>query len=119
VGPAIRKAIANAKLNIIEVKQGCGSWECGCGTTHSIPFKVTGKSGSVRVTLVPAPKGIELVASDVIKKILRIAGIKDVWVSTSGETRTKVNSANATFEALKKISMVKRAPIQEGPKAAD
>src|SRR3990170_8890078 len=29
VGPAIRKAIDNAKLNMIEVRRGCGSWECG------------------------------------------------------------------------------------------
>ncbi len=107
VGPAIRKAITAAKLNMIEVKEGCGSWECGCGTNHSVPYKVTGASGSVRVTLMPAPKGIGLVASDIIKKILRIAGIKDAWVSTSGNTRTKVNTANATFDALKQISMVK------------
>ncbi|MFQ5800365.1 MAG: 30S ribosomal protein S5 [Candidatus Hydrothermarchaeales archaeon] len=120
VGPAIRKAIVNAKLNMIEVKQGCGSWECGCGTSHSVPFKVTGRSGSVRVTLMPAPKGIGLVASDVIKKILRIAGIKDVWVSTSGDTRTKVNAANATYDALKRISTVKiPSPQKEEEKAAD
>jgi len=107
VGPAIRKAIANAKMNMIEVKQGCGSWECICGASHSVPYKVTGGSGSVRVTLMPAPKGIGLVASDVIKKILRIAGIKDAWVSTAGNTRTKVNTSNATFDALRQISLVK------------
>ncbi|MFV2040839.1 MAG: 30S ribosomal protein S5 [Candidatus Hydrothermarchaeales archaeon] len=107
VGPAIRKAIASAKMNMIEVKQGCGSWECICGASHSVPFKVTGDSGSVRVTLMPAPKGIGLVASDVIKKILRIAGIKDAWVSTAGNTRTKVNTSNATFDALRQISLVK------------
>ncbi len=107
VGPAIRKAIASAKMNMIEVKQGCGSWECICGASHSVPFKVTGDSGSVRVTLMPAPKGIGLVASDVIKKILRISGIKDAWVSTAGNTRTKVNTSNATFDALRQISLVK------------
>ncbi len=107
VGPAIRKAIASAKMNMIEVKQGCGSWECICGASHSVPFKVTGDSGSVRVTLMPAPKGIGLVASDVIKKILRTAGIKDAWVSTAGNTRTKVNTSNATFDALRRVSLVK------------
>ncbi len=118
VGPAIRKAIANAKLNIIDVKQACGSWECLCGTAHSLPFKVTGSSGSVRVSLLPAPKGIGLVGSDVTKKILRMAGIKDVWVKTSGNTRTKVNTANATYEALKRLSSVKIPPESEGEKAA-
>jgi small subunit ribosomal protein S5 len=107
VGPAIRKAIVAAKLNIIQVKKGCGSWECICGASHSVPYKVTGSSGSVRVTLMPAPKGLGIVGSDVIKKILRIAGIDDVWVKTSGSTRTKVNAANATYDALKQVSRVK------------
>ena len=31
VGPAIRKAIDNAKINMVRVKRGCGSWECACG----------------------------------------------------------------------------------------
>ncbi len=107
VGPAIRKSITSAKLNMIEVGKGCGSWECLCETNHSVPFKVTGRSGSVRVSLLPAPKGIGLVGSDVVKRILRIAGIRDVWVKTSGNTRTKVNAANATFNALKGINAAK------------
>ena len=32
VGPSIKKAIDNAKLNMIEIKRGCGSWQCGCRT---------------------------------------------------------------------------------------
>src|SRR3990172_322621 len=60
VGPAIRRAIEEAKTNVIEVRRGCGSWECGCGTPHTVPFEVTGRSGSVRVTLKPAPRGIGL-----------------------------------------------------------
>jgi small subunit ribosomal protein S5 len=36
VGPAIRKGIKDAKLNMIEVRRGCGSWECGCGTPHTV-----------------------------------------------------------------------------------
>ena len=38
VGSSIRKAIENAKSNIIEIKRGCGSWECGCGKAHTVPF---------------------------------------------------------------------------------
>src|SRR5690606_32161109 len=57
VGPTIRKAIDNAKLNMIEIKRGCGSWECGCGTAHSLPMTVVGKCGSVEVTLRSAPRG--------------------------------------------------------------
>ncbi|MEA1944522.1 MAG: 30S ribosomal protein S5, partial [Euryarchaeota archaeon] len=46
-GPAIRKSIANAKLHVIGIKRGCGSWECGCSDPHSVPFLVSGKAGSV------------------------------------------------------------------------
>jgi small subunit ribosomal protein S5 len=98
---AIQKAITNAKLNITPVRRGCGSWECTCGEPHSVPFTVTGKSGSVRVTLKPAPRGTGLVAGDVAKAVLRYAGVKDVWTHTEGETRTTHNFAKATLEALK------------------
>ncbi len=53
VGIAIRKAIDYAKMNIIEIKRGCGSWECRCRRPHSIPFAVEGKEGSVKVKLMP------------------------------------------------------------------
>lgn len=98
---AIEKAVRNAKLNIIPVRRGCGSWECLCGEPHSLPFKVEGKSGSVRIQLLPAPKGVGLVASDVAKIVLRLAGIKDVWTRSFGETRTTHNMAKAVYNALK------------------
>lgn len=107
VGPAIKKAIDNAKLNIIEIRRGCGSWECGCWTPHSLPFEVTGKSGSTIVTLKPAPRGVSLAAGDTAKQILRLAGIKDAWVSTKGQTRTTINFAKATFDALRKTVRTK------------
>lgn len=97
---AIEKAIINAKLNIAPVRRGCGSWECMCGTPHSVSFTVSGKSGSVRMTLYPAPKGTGLVAGDIAKVVLRMAGIKDVWSKTLGETRTTYNFARATYNAL-------------------
>jgi len=98
---AIQKAITNAKLNITPVRRGCGSWECMCGEAHSVPFTVTGKSGSVEITLYPAPRGTGLVAGDVAKVVLRMAGISDVWTKTLGETRTTLNFAKATYNALK------------------
>lgn len=101
VGPTIRKSIDNAKVNIIEVKRGCGSWECGCGTPHSFPFTVSGKEGSVEVTFKPAPRGIALAVGDVTKPILKLAGIKDAWAFTKGHTKTTTNYASAAFEALK------------------
>lgn len=100
VGSSIRKAIDNAKLNMIELRRGCGSWQCGCGQPHTVPFAVTGKSGSVEVTFKPAPQGIGLATGDVAKKILTLAGIKDCWAFTRGQTQTVVNYAKAVFDAL-------------------
>lgn len=99
---AIRKGIEKAKLNVIRIKRGCGSWECGCGTEHSVPYKIAGKSGSVKVELMPAPRGVGLVAENEAKKILKLAGIKDVWVKTYGNTGMRINLVNALFEALRK-----------------
>lgn len=107
VGPAIRKAIRVAKLNMTEVTKGCGSWECACGEEHSLPFEVTGRAGSVRVTIMPAPKGLGLATGEVSKKVLQLAGVKDVWSRASGQTKTTVNTAKATFDALRKTSLMK------------
>lgn len=107
VGPAIRKAVDNAKFNIVKVRRGCGDWGCVCGREHTVPFKVSGKSGSVRVTLIPAPGGVGLAIGNVGKTILGLAGIYDVWSQTMGQTQTTINFANAVFDALKQLSRVK------------
>ncbi|MFQ5892011.1 MAG: 30S ribosomal protein S5 [Candidatus Methanofastidiosia archaeon] len=104
VGPAIRKAIDNAKLNLIQVRRGCGSWECACKMPHTIPFKVTGRSSSVTVTLKPAPRGLGLAIGEVGKKILQMAGIRDIWSESRGQTQTKMNFAKAVFDALLKVN---------------
>ncbi len=101
VGPAIRKAIDKAKLSVIPVLRGCGSGECGCGGTHSIPFRVEGKCGSVRIELIPAPAGVGLACADKVKQVLKLCGIEDIWSKTFGDTRTSENLVKATFEALK------------------
>ncbi len=103
VGSAIRKAVKQAKLNVMEVPMGCGSWECGCNAKHSIPIAKKGKCGSVEITLYPAPKGVGIAASEIPKKILSLAGIQDIWVQTRGKTRTSINLAGATYDALKRL----------------
>jgi len=103
---AIEKGIRLAKLNLYPIRRGCGSWECDCGEAHTLPFKVTGKAGSVIVTLIPGPQGLGLVAGDTAKQVLRLAGIKDCWSNTRGKTTTTVSFASATFEALKKTMAV-------------
>ncbi|TRM74739.1 30S ribosomal protein S5 [Sulfolobus sp. B5] len=97
---AIQKAIRDAKMNIIPVRRGCGSWQCTCGEPHSLPFKVVGKDGSVRIELLPAPKGTGLVVGSKLKILLTYAGIKDAWSITKGETRTTENFIRAGYNAL-------------------
>ncbi|MGC8505921.1 MAG: 30S ribosomal protein S5 [Thermoplasmata archaeon] len=108
--PAIRKAVNNAKMHIMEVKRGCGSWECGCGRAHTLPFEVSGSSGSVRVTLKPAPRGVGRAVGDIAKIILEMAGIEDAWGFAKGHTKTTVNYALATFDALVQTSKIKVNP---------
>lgn len=114
---AIEKAMEKAKLSIMPVKKGCGSWECACGEGHSIPLQIEGKRGSVRVVLKPAPKGVGLVVSNEAKKIMRLAGIKDIWSKSFGETHSRINYVDAIYKAFKKINsmrlMVEETKSQE------
>jgi len=102
VRTAIEKAAIDARLKIVPVRRGCGSWECGCGKSHSAPFQVEGKCGGVRIIIIPGPRGLGLVASEVAKVILGLAGIKDCWIRSYGSTRTVPSFAYAVFDALKK-----------------
>ena len=110
VPKAMQKAVRNAKLNIIAILRGCGSWECACGQPHSIPYKVIGKRGSVRIHLLPAPVGVGLVASDEAKKVFRLAGIKDIWMQSFGQTRRRINFIGAIYDALKRLSSIRVHP---------
>ena len=110
VGSAIQKAIGIAKLNIIDVSRGCGSWECGCGEPHTVSLRTTGKAGSVEVELLPAPRGLGLAGGETVRNILELAGIEDAWTRSSGQTRTTVNFAKATFRALENTA---RARVPE------
>ncbi|MBN2111517.1 30S ribosomal protein S5 [Candidatus Woesearchaeota archaeon] len=105
--PSREKAIRNAKLGIFKIRRGCGSWQCGCKKPHSIPFKVTGKCGSVKITLMPAPKGKGLCVESECGKVLKFAGIKDIWSETSGQTGSKGNLIKACEKALKQLIAIK------------
>ena len=104
VASTIRKAIDKAKLNLVRVMRGNGSWESSEGPGTSVPFKVTGHSGSTRVTLMPAPAGKGLVIGDYGRRVLDLAGITDVWSRSAGQTRTTINFARATFNALVELN---------------
>ena len=104
VSNAIQKAIVAAKLNLISVQRGNGSWESSAGPGTSVPIKVNGRSASTRVTLMPAAKGKGLVIGETGKKVLELAGVTDVLSRTKGQTRTTINYAAATFNALKTLN---------------
>jgi small subunit ribosomal protein S5 len=106
-GPAIRKSIMNAKLHIVGIKRGCGSWECGCEDPHSVPFQVVGKAGSVGIELKPAPRGLGIASGATAKKVLEMAGIRDVWTRSWGTTRTTLNFAKATYDALRNTTTMR------------
>jgi small subunit ribosomal protein S5 len=109
--PARDKAIRQAKLNLIKVNRTCAAFDCDCSEKHSVPFKVHGKAGSVRVEFIPAPQGTGLVVANELKKILKMAGIQDVYSKTDGKIRTTFNLAKACVDALKKTN-----PAYEGGK---
>ena len=102
VGTAIRNAIVLAKLNIVPIKRGCGSWECTCSNPHSIPFQVEGKVGSVSVVLKPAPKGSGVIAGGPVRAVVEAAGVRDISAKILG-SENQSSSVYATFAALKKI----------------
>ena len=107
VKQAIEDATKKAKMNIIKVWRGCGSWECGCGEPHSLPTNVEAKVSSVYVKLKPAPRGLGLAAGHTVKTILDLAGVKDVWSFSRGQTDTIENTAQATIKALSTLNNVK------------
>jgi len=97
---AIKGGIINAKMNLVPVRRGY--WGSNAGAPHTVPCKVTGKCGSVRVRLIPAPRGSGIVASLIPKKLMNMAGIEDVYTSCTGHSRTRGNLAMAVFHALAK-----------------
>ena len=102
--PAREKAIRKAKLNILKIKRSCSGFDCSCPELHTIPLRVTGKCGSIRLTLIPASQGTGLVVGSELKKVLKLAGIKDVYSRASGKKRTTINLVKACIDALKKAS---------------
>jgi small subunit ribosomal protein S5 len=100
VGGAIQKAIDIGKLNLVKIPLGSGSWEDEPGGDYSLIRKATGKAGSVEVEIQPAPKGLGLAAAETPGHVLELAGVEDAWTKSHGNTRTTVNLAKATYNAL-------------------
>lgn len=104
--PAREKAFATAKLNMMVIRRGTGSWEDQSTEPHSIPFAVEGSCGSYRIKLMPAPKGKGLICDKEVAKILEMAGIQNVWSKSTGQTKNKLNVIKATMQALKRLNQI-------------
>jgi small subunit ribosomal protein S5 len=105
--PAIRKATRQAKLNLVHVRKGSGAWETTATTGASVPFKVKGKSSSVKIELIPAPEGTGLVVGSKIRSVMKFAGIKDVWSKSFGNTGSSLDFAKAAINALANTTKMK------------
>lgn len=92
VPEAIRKAIEDAKKNMIEVSLK--------GT--SIPHEIIGEFGAARVLLKPAPEGTGVIAGGTVRSVLDLAGIRDIRAK-SLRSNNKINVVKATFEGLRTL----------------
>ncbi len=89
---AIQKAIEKAKKNMIQVPI--------IGTT--IPHAVQAKFGAAKVIIKPASEGTGVIAGSSVRKILELAGVRDVLAKILG-SRNPITNAYATMEALKML----------------
>lgn len=105
--PAREKAFRKAKLSIIKIARGFAGPDLVSGAPHTVPYTVKGKCGSCEIILMPAPKGTGLVIEKECAKMLKLAGIKDVYAKSFGKSKTRINNLTACFDALKQLTQVK------------
>lgn len=99
---SIKAAVNKAKMNIIPVRMG--QWDGTGSGRHTVITKSSGKCGSVKVRVVPAPVGTGIEYSDIHRRIFQLAGIQDIFVQSFGRTKTTENLAKATIKALETTS---------------
>ena len=108
VPDAIRKAIQEAKNNLVEVPV--------VGTT--IPHEFVGSFGSARVMLKPAEKGTGVIAGGSVRPVLELAGYKDIRTKILGTTNPR-NVVYATMEGLKSMKTVEQIAKKRGKKVEE
>ena len=108
VPDAIKKAIEEAKKNLIEVPV--------VGTT--IPHEYLGKFGSATVMLKPAAEGTGVIAGGSVRPVLELAGYKDIRTKVLG-TNNPRNVVCATIEGLKKMQTIEQVAKKRGKKVEE
>lgn len=108
VPDAIRKAIQEAKNNLVEVPI--------VGTT--IPHEYVGSFGSARVMLKPGEKGTGVIAGGSVRPVLELAGYKDIRTKILGTTNPR-NVVYATIEGLKSMKTVEQVAKKRGKKVEE
>ena len=89
---AIQKAIADGRKNLITVPI----------FKTTIPHPITGRSGAGAVMLKPASQGTGIIAGGAVRLVLELAGIENILSKSLG-SKSPLNAANATLEALKNL----------------
>ncbi len=108
VPDAIKKAIEDAKKNLIEVPV--------VGTT--IPHEYIGKFGSASVMLKPAAEGTGVIAGGSVRPVLELAGYKDIRTKVLG-TNNPRNVVYATIAGLSKMQTIEQVAKKRGKKVED
>ena len=108
VPDAIKKAIEEAKKNLVEVPI--------VGTT--IPHEYVGKFGSASVVLKPAQEGSGVIAGGSVRPVLELAGYKDIRTKVIG-TNNPRNVVYATLEGLKSMKTAEQIAHKRGKNVAD
>lgn len=108
VPDAIKKAVEDAKRNVIKVPT--------VGTT--IPHEVTGVYGAGKVVLRPASEGTGVIAGGPVRAVLELAGIQDVLSKCLG-SRTPINVVRATITGLSELKTISSVAETRGKKYSE
>ncbi len=104
VPDAIKKAIQAANKNIVKIPLVDG---------RTIQHEVTGVNGAAKVFLKPAAAGTGVIAGGAVRAVLELAGVKDILSKSLG-SRTKLNMATATINALKSVKSIEEVAKLRG-----